>query len=256
MNMILSTFSFIKNFTPLLLVWLNIYEVQTRIINEVKLNNEVNIYLANCTYQSTTGNIVYCTCPKSDANLNNFICQCYDSRANRTYKQYTCSCVQSTEEIDFNNCKCASLEDRLTVKCSVSSDKDTIKLGVLIPHTLGSSNLSKYFSGDYYSSAMFIAKDDINQNKFLLKNKTVDLVWGNTDCNKTKTIKLAMKMIEEYHVDAIVGVGCEGCLSTATITGAYNIPMISHVRLVLFIFLLKQSEGLYFMRQNDNFFLR
>lgn len=99
----------------------------------------------------------------------------------------------------------------MTVKCTISSGKDTIKLGVLIPHTLGSSNQSGYFSGAYYSSAVFIAKGDINQNKFLLKSKTVDLVWGSTDCNKTKTVKLAMKVIEEHHVDAIVGVGCEGC---------------------------------------------
>ena len=237
MNMILSTFNFIKFFTPLLFVWVNIYELQTTIIDEVKLNNDVKIYLVNCTYQSPMGSIVYCTCPKSDANLGNFICQCYDNRGNRTYKQYTCSCVQATKKIDSNNCKCASLEDRLTVKCNILSGNDTIKLGILIPHTLGSSNLSSYFSGRYYSSAMFIAKDDINQNKFLLKNRTVDLVWGNTDCNKSKTIKLAIKMIEEYHVDAIVGVGCEGCLSTAEIAGAYNIPMISHVRLMIFIFL-------------------
>ena len=237
--MILSTLSFTKLFTPLLLVWLNIYEVHTAIINEVKLNNDVNIYLVNCTYQSPTGSIVYCTCPKSDANLDNFICQCYDSRGNRTYKQYTCSCAQAIKEVDSNNCKCASLEDRLTVRCSILSGKDTIKLGILIPHTIGSSNLSLYFSGSYYSSAMFIAKDDINQDKFLLKNRTVDLVWANTDCNKSKTIKLAIKMIEEYHVDAIVGVGCEGCLSTAEIAGAYNIPMISHVRLMIFIFLIK-----------------
>ena len=236
MNMVLSTFSFTKLFTPLLLVWVSIHEVQSTIINEVKLNNDVNIYFVNCTYQSPTGSIVYCTCPKSDANLENFICQCYDSRGNRTYKYYTCSCVQATKEIDSHNCKCASLEDRLTVKCSILSGKDTIKLGILIPHTLGSSNLSAYFSGSYYSSAMFITKDDINQNKFLLKNHTVDLVWGNTDCNKSKTIKLAIKMIEEYHVDAIVGVGCEGCLSAAEIAGAYNIPMISHVRLIIFIF--------------------
>ena len=239
MNMILSTFSLKKLFTPLLLVWEIIYAVQTRIINKVRLNNEVNLYPVNCTYQSPTGNIIYCTCLKLDANLNKFICQCYDSRANGTYKQYTCNCVQAAKEIDFNNCKCDSLKDHLTVQCSISSGKDTIKLGVLIPHTIGSANLSPYYSGQYYSSAMFIAKDDINQDKFLLKNKTVDLVWGNTDCSETKTIKLAIKMIEQYHVDAIVGVGCEGCLSTATITGAYNIPMISHVRLMIFIFSIK-----------------
>ena len=48
---ILSTFSFIKLFAPLLVVWMGIFEVQTTIINEVRLNNDVNIYLANCTYQ-------------------------------------------------------------------------------------------------------------------------------------------------------------------------------------------------------------
>ena len=236
---IVSTFSFIKLFAPLLVVWMGIFEVQTTIINEVRLNNDVNIYLVNCTYQSPTGSIIYCTCPMSDANLENFICQCYDSGGNRTYKLYTCSCVQTSKQIDSSNCTCASSEDHLTGTCSILSGKDTIKLGILIPHTMGSANLSAYFSGKYYSSAMFIAKDDINQNNFLLKNHTVDLVWGNTDCNKSKTIKLAIKMIEEYHVDAIVGVGCEGCLSTAEIAGAYNIPMISHVRLMIFIFLIK-----------------
>ena len=80
---ILSTFSFIKLFAPLLVVWMGIFEVQTTIINEVRLNNDVNIYLVNCTYQSPIGNIVYCTCPKSDASLNKFICQCCDSRANK-----------------------------------------------------------------------------------------------------------------------------------------------------------------------------
>ena len=237
--MILSTFSLKKLFIPLLLVWVTIYAVQPRIINEVKLNNEVNIYRVNYTYQSPAGNIIYRTCPKLDGNLHKFICQCYDSRANGTYKQHTFSCVQVTKDKDFNNCKCVSLNDHLTFHCGISSGKDTIKLGTFIPHTLGSANLLPYYSGQYYSSAMFIAKDDIKQNKFLLKNKTVDLVWGNTDCSETKTIKLAIKMIEQYHVDAIVGVGCEGCLSTATITGAYNIPMISHVRLMIFIFSIK-----------------
>ena len=83
MSMILLTFSFTKLLTPLLLICVNVYEVQTRIINEVRLNNDVNIYLVNCTYQSPIGNIVYCTCPKSDASLNKFICQCCDSRANK-----------------------------------------------------------------------------------------------------------------------------------------------------------------------------
>ena len=38
-----------------------------------------------------------------------------------------------------------------------------------------------------------------------------------------------MKMIGEQQVDAIIGVGCNSCLVTATIAGICNIPMISHV---------------------------
>ena len=79
---------------------------------------------------------------------------------------------------------------------------------------------------------MFVARDDINQDKFLLPNHGFDLVWGNTECNKRKTIKLAMKIIEEQQVDAIIGAGCDSCLATATIAGIYNVPMISHVRVM------------------------
>ena len=50
MNIILSTFSLKKLCTPLLLVLMTIYAVHTKIINEVRLNNEVNIYPVNCTY--------------------------------------------------------------------------------------------------------------------------------------------------------------------------------------------------------------
>ena len=74
MNIILSTFSLKKLCTPLLLVLMTIYAVHTKIINEVRLNNEVNIYPVNCTYHFPTGNIIYCTCLKLDANLNKFIC--------------------------------------------------------------------------------------------------------------------------------------------------------------------------------------
>ena len=37
-------------------------------------------------------------------------------------------------------------------------------------------------------------------------------MWGDTECNKKKTLRLAMKMIEEQQVDALIGVGCDSCL--------------------------------------------
>ena len=73
---------------------------------------------------------------------------------------------------------------------------------------------------------LFFTTDDINQNKFLLANHSSDLAWGNTECNKKKTVRLAIKMIEEQQVDPIIGVGCESCLKTVLIAGMYNIPMI------------------------------
>lgn len=85
---------------------------------------------------------------------------------------------------------------------------------------------SIYYSGPYYASAMFVARDDINKNSFLLPNHRFNLVWGNTECNKKKTVRLAIKMIEEQQVDPIIGVGCESCLKTVLIAGMYNIPMI------------------------------
>ena len=108
-------------------------------------------------------------------------------------------------------------------------------MGILMPYTTeGKALLSTYHWGLSCASAMFVARDDINQNKFLLPNHRFDLVWGDTECNKKKTLRLAMKMIEEQQVDALIGVGCDSCLKIAAIAGIFNIPMISHVRVMTF----------------------
>ena len=104
-----------------------------------------------------------------------------------------------------------------------------------MPYTAeGKALPSSYHSGLYYASAMFVARDDINQNKFLLPNHRFDLVWGDTECNKKKTLRLAMKMFEEQQVHALIGVGCHSCLEIVAIAGIFNIPMISHVRVMTF----------------------
>ena len=84
----------------------------------------------------------------------------------------------------------------LMVKRSKTSNKNVIKLGVLLSFTAGDFALpSTYLIGIFYASTMFAARDDNNQKKFMLANHSLDLIWGNTECNKKKTVRLAMKMI-------------------------------------------------------------
>ena len=214
------------------LFWINLTELQAQFVSEVTVNIESRYFPIKCTYVSNqlTG---HCYCPKADSKFMNFLCQCHIGEKNITYENYICSCQHNATKTNPINCNCTSPENSLTVKCNKISNKNIIKVGVLVPFTAGDSALpSTYLLGIYYASAMFVARDDINQNKFLLTNHSLDLVWGNTECNKKKTVRLAMKMIEEQQVDAIIGVGCDSCLVTATIAGIYNIPLISHVRVM------------------------
>ena len=97
---------------------------------------------------------------------------------------------------------------------------------------------STYELGSYYHSAVLFAIDYINNNKFLLGNHSLGLVWGGTECKKNKTVTLTMKMIQEQRVDAIIAVGCERCLETDAIAGSNNIPILSTVRVTNFIIVL------------------
>ena len=137
--------------------------------------------------------------------------------------------MNSTTQTNHINCACKSPGKSLTVKCNVISNTNTTKVGVLIPFT---QIFSTYQLGYYYHSAVFFALDYINNSKFLLVKHSLGLVWGDTECNKNKTITLTMKMIKEQQVDAIIAVGCESCLETAAIAGSYNIPMLSTVRVI------------------------
>ena len=155
----------------------------------------------------------HCYCPKTGGEFKSCLCRFHDGEESKTYKDYLCICNHCPTKTNPINCKCVSQEDSLTVKCHGISNINIINMGILMPYTTeGKALLSTYHWGLSYASAMFVARDDINQNKFLLPNHRFDLVWGDTECNKKKTLRLAMKMIEEQQVDALIGVGCDSCL--------------------------------------------
>ena len=229
----------IKDHVKLLLLswlfWINLSELQAKYSREeIVVNNGNSCVPIKCT--NVTNQLRgHCFCPKSDREFKSFLCQFHASEGSTNYEEYLCSCDHHPTETNTINCKCVSQKDSLTVKCDVTSNRNIIKVGILMSYTANEKVISSgYLLGLYYASAMFVARDDINQNKFLLPNHRFDLVWGDTECNKKKTVKLAMKMIEEQQVDAIIGVGCDGCLAIAAISGIYNIPMISHVRVTIF----------------------
>ena len=234
----LSVFKFADHVKVLLLSWLfwiNLSELQTKYTSEeIIVNNGNSCIPIKCTNftKQLTG---HCYCPETNGEFKNFLCQFHADEENKDYQDYLCSCNHLPTNRTATKCKCVSQEDSLTVKCDVISNKSVIKVGVLMYYT-GKVNEfpSIYYSGPYYASAMFVARDDINKNSFLLPNHRFNLVWGNTECNKKKTVRLAMKMIEEQQVDALIGVGCGGCLEIAAISGIYNVPMISHVRVMIF----------------------
>lgn len=202
-----------SKFTSIYIVyWINLTELQAQFVSEVTVNIKSRYFPIKCTYISNqlTG---HCYCPKANVEFMNFLCQCHIGKKNKTYENYICSFQYNTAKDKAIHCKCTTPENSLRVKCNKTSNKNLTKVGVLIPFPADDSALpSAYLLGIYYAPAMFVARDDINQNKFLLANHSLDLVWGNTEYNKKITVRLAMKMIEEEQVDPIIGVGCESCL--------------------------------------------
>ena len=219
------------------LFWISLSELETKFTSKIALNN-VNRYVpVKCTYAKnrSLGN---CLCPKIDGKFKTLSCHCHTDQNNKAYGSYFCSCVNRKTQSNHINCTCKSPVESLTVKCNVISNTNTIKVGVLMPFT---QIFSTYELGYYYHSAVFFALDYINNNKFLLVNHSLGLVWGDTECNKNKTVTLTMKMIKEQRVDAIIAVGCESCLATAAIAGSNNIPMLSTVRVTNFIIVFYRS---------------
>ena len=233
-------------------------------INEYHDHNTMPYYYNTSCFFGLGRNVSgHCHCPNPNKALQNFVCECgFDGKIsnNISFIQkprniaidktgiYICSCNKKINRTYSEDCTCISNQRYRTkiniinnISCIHLNRKDIIKLGALIPFSLGDSTLSSYFSGLYYASAMFLALEDINNDKYLLPNHTLTLVWADTVCDWQKAISMQLKMLEEEHVDAFIGGGCKGCLTNARIAGAEDMPMISHVSLfdlLLLLFLL------------------
>jgi len=197
---------------------------------------------AACSYNELSGLTGECVCAKYSRRFDSFVCKCKDN-VNSPEEQYICSCDKYTTDKILTDCRCINLKGSLeNLNCSLTSnteyskEKGTILLGVLVPFNLGDAQLTSYYSGKYYASAMFLALDDVNNNKDLLPNHKLELVWADTNCDWKKTIKLQLTMMKEQNVDAFIGGGCRACEATARNAGAENIPFISHVSPFLSIF--------------------
>ena len=216
-------------------------------------NTRPYYYNTSCFFDLEKNVSGYCHCPNPNKALKNFVCKCgidgkisdkisiskiIKSVAIGKRENYICSCSKKINRTYSEDCACISNPGNTTkirtinnISCIHLNRKDIIKLGALIPFSLGDSTLSSYFSGLYYASAMFLALEDINNDKYLLPNHTLTLVWADTVCDWQKAISMQLKMLEEEHVDAFIGGGCKGCLTNARIAAAQDLPMVSHVSL-------------------------
>lgn len=102
-----------------------------------------------------------------------------------------------------------------------------VKLGLLIPLKRTNRLGNHYHRGEFYSSAMSIAVDAINQQSDLLPGQNVTFIWNDTDCEEFKTIKSFVHQLNEG-VSAFIGPGCS-CNTSARMAASFNKTMISYV---------------------------
>ena len=232
-------------------------EEATQIKKYYDHNTRPYYYNTSCFFDSGENVSGYCHCPNPNEALKNFVCECGFHRkisdiisfSKNTKKiaidkreNYICSCNNKINRTYSEDCTCISNPGNSTkisiinnISCIHLNRKDIIKLGALIPFSSGNVTLTSFFSGLYYASAMFLALEDVNNDKYLLPNHTLTLVWADTECDWRKTISMQLKMLEEEHVDAFIRGGCKGCLTNARIAAAKDLPMIFHVSLIEFV---------------------
>ena len=102
-----------------------------------------------------------------------------------------------------------------------------VKLGLLIPFKRTNRLGNHYHRGEFYSSAMSIAVDDINHQPDLLPGQNVSFIWNNTDCEEFKTLQSLVYQLNKG-VSAFIGPGCS-CNTSARMAASFNKTMISYV---------------------------
>lgn len=232
-------------FTLLMIFYMVVPKIHAFRGDEYRIDKPRFYSEATCLYQNENGKQSKCYCPKFHTNTDEFRCICNDMHNNDYTNQFLCECKKHENRL-LSDCTCINLRKTIKdLKCTLThyeKDKGTILLGVIIPYTFGEAAMTSYSSGMFYASAMFLAIDDVNNNKDLLPNHKLSLVWADTECDWKKTIKVQLDMIKEQNVDAFIGGGCAGCEAVARNAGAENIPMISHVSVCMFLFFLSTSR--------------
>ncbi|XP_068761980.1 LOW QUALITY PROTEIN: atrial natriuretic peptide receptor 1-like [Montipora capricornis] len=102
-----------------------------------------------------------------------------------------------------------------------------VKLGLLIPFKKTNRLGNHYHRGEFYSSAMSIAVDAINDQPDLLPGQNVSFIWNNTDCEEFKTLQSFVYQLNEG-VSAFIGPGCS-CNTSARMAASFNKTMISYM---------------------------
>ena len=113
-----------------------------------------------------------------------------------------------------------------------------IYIGLLLPFTF-TRRRSEYKGGaKYYAAAFSLAVKSVNEDPYLLPGYELKFTWNDTRCNEKDNI-LTMYNQFQYRekrglpVHGFIGLGCE-CDSAAKFASAMEVPIVSHVSVILF----------------------
>lgn len=208
---------------------------QLKYRKDIEKTSKAPPYNVECSYRLNNKTLGSCKCNTPNELVKNTVCNCSHTLQKKLVSaNYICNCDKKYNETYSVNCRCFNENDKLidlncTSKVKNGKHENIIKLGVIIPYTLGAAKITAYYSGRYYASAMYIAIDDINNNTNLLPNHKLTLVWANSECDWKRTLNYQYQMMQDEKVDAFIGCGCGDCKTAARNAAAFNLPMISHV---------------------------
>lgn len=119
--------------------------------------------------------------------------------------------------------------------CPGPSTEGNLTIGLILPYS-ASPGGSRALDGKFYASAITIAVDNINKDPNLLPGIRLRFVWDDSECSEEKSINALISQLDRK-VDAFIGFGCD-CHTQARMAAALNLPVISHVSIYSFLFLL------------------
>ena len=118
----------------------------------------------------------------------------------------------------------------LTIICS-SVKSDEFRIGFL--PTL--SPMNRHSESKYHVGALVYALEKINNDPNRLKGHTLTYVYNDTRAHALTSIR---GMTSQYKADVLAFIGPEDkCETEAQIAAAWNVPMITYVSRVIYMFI-------------------